>query len=440
MASDGNNRIAGFFRSAMRIEPNELKATVVAFMFIFSLTFAYNILKPVRDAMAPDWSDVSVALLWTYNFFFSVAAVSLYGLAASKLKLRHLVPGVYAFFAISFVLFYAGSRYTGQADYVDKAFYVWISVFSLFHVSVFWSLMSDVFSKAQAPRLFAFIASGASIGTIAGSAATLALAGVLGSMNLMLLAALIMVSIVPAIGILQRLKSSELQPGAVSAEADRNAIVRGNPLSGFSQFLLNPYLLGIAVFIFLYTAIGSFAYFEIKNLLEEFDRDARAQIWAGINLTVNSLAIVTALFATSRIATRFGLATTLALVPVAVAVGFLLVAVNPLLSAVIVIWVVLKAGNYAITRPAREMLYTTVDREARFKAKPVIDIVVYRGGDSLAGWAFAGLTTGLGLGLGPVAIVGALIALAWAYVGIRLGRQYDRPDTAATVTAGARTG
>ncbi len=430
MATGGKGTITGFARSAMQIEPNELKATVVSFLFILSLTFAYNILKPVRDAMAPDWSDVSVAWLWTLNFFFSVIAVSLYSLAVSKLKLRHLVPGVYAFFAISFVLFYVGSRYTTEADFVDKAFYVWISVFSLFHVSVFWSLMADVFSKAQAPRLFAFIASGASIGTIAGSAVTLALANVFGSMNLMLVAAVILIAIVPAIGILQRLKSTELQPGAGNVDADRNAIVHGNPLSGFSQFLMNPYLLGIAIFIFLYTAIGSFAYFEIKNLLDEIDRDARAQIWAGINLTVNLLAIITALFATSRIATRFGLATTLALVPFVVAIGFLVMAVNPLLFAIIVIWVVLKAGNYAITRPAREMLYTVVDREARFKAKPVIDIVVYRGGDSLAGWAFAGLTTGLGLGMGPVAIVGAVIALAWAYVGIRLGRQYDRPDVA----------
>jgi AAA family ATP:ADP antiporter len=342
------------------------------------------------------------------------------------------VPGVYAFFALTFVIFYAGARVTGQAEYVDKAFYVWISVFSLFHVSVFWSLMADVFSKQQAPRLFAFIASGASVGTIAGSAATVALAGAVGSMNLMLLAALILVAIVPAVGILQGFKSTDQAAGVVASAPDRDAILSGNPLSGFSQFLKNPYLLGIAVFIFLYTAIGSFAYFEIKNLLEEYDRDARTQIWAGINLTVNLLSIVTAMFATSRIATRFGIATTLAIVPIAVAIGFVLVAMNPLLAAVVAIWVVLKAGNYAITRPAREMLYTVVDREARFKAKPVIDIVVYRGGDSLAGWAFAGLTTGLALGLGPVAIVGAIISMLWAAVGVRLGKSYDKPDSGRT--------
>jgi AAA family ATP:ADP antiporter len=431
VAAGSGGRISGFIRCATRIEANELKATVVSFLFIFLLMFAYNILKPVRDAMAPDWSDVSVALLWSYNFLFSVAAVSLYGLAASRLRLRYLVPGVYGFFALSFVLFYVGSRYSTDADYVDKAFYVWISVFALFHVSVFWSLMSDLFSKSQAPRLFAFIASGASIGTIAGSAATLALADAIGSMNLMLIAALILVSIVPAIGILQTLKSRELRPGEIDTTADRDAVISGNPLSGFSSFVRNPYLLGIAAFIFLYTTVGSFAYFEIKNLLDDFDRDARTQIWAAINLAVNLLAIATAWFATSRIAIRFGLATTLAIVPLLVAVGLLLVAFNPLLAAVVSIWIVLRAGNYGITRPAREMLYTVVDREARFKAKPVIDIVVYRGGDSLAGWAFAGLTTGLGLGLGPVAVVGGVIALSWAFVGVYLGRKYDPPETVA---------
>jgi AAA family ATP:ADP antiporter len=250
-------------------------------------------------------------------------------------------------------------------------------------------------------------------------------------MNLMLIAALILVSIVPAIGILQTLKSRELRPGEIDATGDRDAVISGNPLSGFSSFVTNPYLLGIAAFIFLYTTVGSFAYFEIKNLLDEFDRDARTQIWAAINLAVNLLAIATAWFATSRIAIRFGLATTLAIVPLLVAVGLLLVAFNPLLAAVVSIWIVLRAGNYGITRPAREMLYTVVDREARFKAKPVIDIVVYRGGDSLAGWAFAGLTTGLGLGLGPVAVVGGVIALSWAFVGVYLGRKYDPPETVA---------
>jgi AAA family ATP:ADP antiporter len=159
--------------------------------------------------------------------------------------------------------------------------------------------------------------------------------------------------------------------------------------------------------------------------LEPFERDERAQIWAAINTTVNVLAIATAMLATGRIAERFGLAKTLALVPVAVAVAFAVLVVNPVLAIVIVAWIVLKSGNYAITRPGREMLYTLVSREERFKAKPVIDIVVYRGGDALAGWSFAGLTAGLGLGMGGVAAVGVVIALLWAAVGVYLGRKYE---------------
>jgi AAA family ATP:ADP antiporter len=411
------------FSKATRIESNEVAATLLSFLFIFSLMLAYNIMKPVRDAMAPDWSDAETAWLWTYNFFFSIAAVSLYGFAVSRLRLKVLIPGVYAFFAVSFVLFYVGASAVDDTRFIDKSFFLWISVFSLFHVSVFWSLMSDLYTKDQAPRLFAFIASGASIGTIAGSSATLVLAEMVGTLNLMLIAAVILVAIVPVVGILYRLKSTRMH--TASELTNSEAIVSGNPFAGFRDFVRNPYLLGIALFIFLYTSMGSFAWFEIKNLMEPFTRDERTQMWAAINLTINLLAIGTAMFATGRIATRFGLATTLALVPIAVAIGFLVVAVNPVLAVITVTWVVLKAGNYSITRPGREMLYTLVSREERFKAKPVIDIVVYRGGDTIAGWSFTGLTMGLGLGMGGVAIVGALIAVAWAAVGVYLGRKYE---------------
>jgi len=398
---------------------------------------AYNILKPVRDALPPDWSDASLAWLWTYNFFFSLIAVSLYGYAVSRVRLKWLIPGVYSFFALSFVLFYIGANSLTNTEFVDKAFYLWISLFALFHISVFWSLMADLFSKQQAPRLFAFIASGASIGTIAGSIATLWLAKIVGTLNLMLIAALILVAIVPLVGVLYRLKATRMQsagPAESIEGAGTEEVVSGNPFAGFREFVRNPFLLGIALFIFLYTTLGSFVYFEIKNLTVDLDREARTQLWAGINLTVNSIAIVVAMFATGRIATRFGIAKTLAVVPIVVAIGFLLVALNPMLAVVVASWVVLKGGNYSITRPAREMLYTLVSREDRFKAKPVIDIVVYRGGDTLAGWAFALLTTTLGLGLGGIAAIGAIVALAWAVVGVYLGRSYDQSTATAAVT------
>ena len=406
-------------RAATKIEANELRATLTSFGFLFLLMLAYNILKPVRDALAPEWTDVELASLWTINFVFSAIAVSIYGFAVSKARLKNVIPGVYAFFAASFVLFYLGARLLSDENWVNKAFYVWLSLFSLFHISVFWSLMSDLFSRQQAPRLFAFIAAGASIGTIAGSAITLVLAQRLGTLNLMLVAATILVLIVPLVAVLR----GSVTEGA--AQDGQEVSVSGNPFAGFSRFVSNPYLLGIAIFIFLYTFIGSFVYFELKNLMDGNDRDTNTAIWAGINLAVNSITIVTAMLATGRIATSIGVGKTLALVPVLVALGLAVVFVNPVLAVVIGAWVVLKAGNYSITRPGREMLYTLVSREDRFKTKQVVDIVVYRGGDVLASWAFALLTTSIGLGMGAIAIIGAGVALLWAYVGLRLGTTYD---------------
>ena len=420
MSSNEAGPFSRLFRIATKIEEDEIRATLLSFVFIFMLMFAYNMLKPVRDALAPEWSDVELASLWTINFVFSAIAVSLYGLAVSRLKLRNVIPGVYAFFAASFVLFYIGANAMADSAYINKAFYVWLSLFSLFHVSVFWSLMSDLFTKEQAPRLFAFIASGASIGTIAGGAATLFLATKLGTLNLMLLAATILVLTVPLITVLRSSVSSN------SAGSNQDSSISGNPFAGFRQFISNPYLLGIALFIFLYTFIGSFAYFEIKNLMAGNERETNTAIWAGINTSVNLISIVTAMFATSRITTTVGLGKALALIPLCVSIALLAVFANPALAIIIVAWVVLKAGNYSITRPGREMLYTSVSREDRFKTKQVIDIVVYRGGDVFSGWMFALMTTSLGLGMGPIALLGAGVAVLWAYVGLRLGNTYDR--------------
>jgi len=409
-----------WFKTLTNVEADEMKATLLSFSFIFLLMLAYNMLKPVRDALAPEWTDVELASLWTINFAFSAIAVSLYGFAISRFKLKNVIPGVYAFFGASFVLFYVGANALSDSVLINKAFYVWLSLFSLFHVSVFWSLMADLFTKAQAPRLFAFIASGASIGTLVGASVTLFLATKIGTLNLMLVAAVILVAIIPLITILRSSVSENV------AGSDQDSSISGNPFAGFKQFVTNPYLLGIGLFIFLYTFIGSFAYFELKNLMADNDRDTNTAIWAGINLTVNTISIVTAMFATGRITKAVGLGKALAMIPLLVAIAMLAVFGSPALAVIIVAWVVLKAGNYAITRPGREMLYTAVSREDRFKTKQVIDIVVYRGGDVFSGWMFAMLTTTLGLGMGPIALIGAGVAMLWAYVGLQLGTKYDR--------------
>jgi AAA family ATP:ADP antiporter len=410
---------------ACDIQPSESRATLASFSLILMLMGSYYILRPVRDAMASDWTDTEVSTLWTFTFIFSFIAVSIYGAAVTRVRFQRLVPSVYSFFALSFVLFYLGTQTVEERTLLDQAFYVWISLFSLFHISVFWSFMADIFSKPQATRLFGFIGAGASIGGIAGPALATLLVGSLGTDALLLIAATLVVLTLPLIRWLQTLKADDLHNERVTAGSEDLEYIGGNPLAGFAELLQSRYLLGIGLFIFLYTSIGSFVYFELKNLLADYDRDTRSQIWSSMDLAVNSLTILVAAFATGRIAKRMGLSFTLALVPVLVGAGLLVLAAAPLVSVVVGIQVARRVGNYAISRPAREMLFTAVDRETRFKAKPVIDIVIYRGGDMLNAWAFTALTQGLGLGLAAVAGVGAVIAALWAITGFFLGRQFN---------------
>ena len=421
------NIILNFLNTASKIKEREVKAVVFSFLFVVILMSAYYILRPVRDAMASDWTDAEVSWLWTLNFFISTVIVALYGIMVSKFRFRLLVPAMYGIFAGSFIIFYVlGSIYEDRI-LIDKAFYVWVSVFSLFHISVFWSFMSELFSKEQSSRLFGVIAVGASVGGLIGPSITAIFSVSLGTDKLMLIASTMLLIPIPIIFFLQSLKTKELNNEVLNTPIS-NQSIGGNPLAGFKMFFSNPYLLSIGVFILLYTGISSFVYFELKNLLSDFSRPERSVIWAQMDLAVNILAISTGLFATGRIVTRFGMPATIAMVPIIICIGLLILAISPLLGVVMILQIVRRAGNYAVTRPAREMLFTLVNQETRFKAKPVIDIVAYRGGDMITAWLFTGLTQGLGLGLAAVAAIGAGIAGLWTLVGIYLGRWFERDN------------
>ena len=410
-----------------KIEPREWPLVLGSFFFVFTLMAAYYLLRPVRDAMASDWSDAELSWLWTLTFFVSAAGVFLYGAAVSRIGLRRLVPGVYLFFAASFVLFYLISHWPSIAPLADKAFYVWVSFFALFHVSVFWSFMADIFSKPQSKRLFGFIGAGASIGAVTGPAITVMFSAQLGVYRLLFVAAILLVLLVPLIYFLEGKRIGYASTPATA--------MGGKFFEGFVEFFSHRFLLGIGLFILLYTMMSSFVYFELKNVMADFDRETRAFYWGLMDLIVNTIAIATALFATGRITLRWGLAITLALIPALLVIGWLIVAAIPGLFILIALQVTRRAGNYAITRPGREMLFTSVNRQTRFKTKPVIDIVVYRGGDVLAGWTYTGLAQGIGLGLGAIAIIAAFLALIWMAVALFLGTRFEQNKQ--TTTDGA---
>ncbi|SVC64408.1 uncharacterized protein METZ01_LOCUS317262, partial [marine metagenome] len=306
MNKESNGLLAQIIRATTKVEPNEFRATALSFLFVLSLMVAYFIIRPVRDAMASDWTRTETSTLWTMTFLSSVIAVVIYGFVISRVKFSHVVPGVYIFFAVTFATFYFYSGMLADPTIIDKIFYVWLSVFSLFHISVFWSFMSGLFSKEQAPRLFALIASGASIGAIIGPSIPAFFADDIGTMNLMLVSAVILLVPVPIIGKLEKLKVTELGNLGLKSDLSEAKRLGRNPFSGFTLLFTNPYLLGIGLFILLYVTMSTFIYMEQREMLAAFDRPKRAQILGGIDLAVNSLAIVTALFATGRLATKCG--------------------------------------------------------------------------------------------------------------------------------------
>ena len=413
-------KIADVIKSATLIERQEQRAVFISFFLVFVLMAAYYMLRPVRDSMASDWTNTEISVLWNIQFVLSLSFVAIYGVAVSRIKFRHLVPSVYGFFALSFVGFHFGSGLVETPVIIDKGFYLWVSLFSLFHVSVFWSLMADLYNKEQSKRLFGFIAVGASAGAIVGPVVATIAAQTIGSDSLMLIASLTMLIPLPIVFYLQYLKRTRLHNEQVNVDLTPIKI-GGNPLAGFRDFVTSPYLIGIAAFILLYTAISSFAYFEQTNLLRDYNRDQRTEILALLALVVNSLTFILGFFATSRLTTRLGMPATLALVPAFMCVALIILAFAPILTVLLALQVARQAGNYGITRPAREMLFTSVSREARFKAKPVVDVAIYRGGDAIWSSAFALFTDGLGLGMAAMAAIGAGIAALWAGTGVKLG-------------------
>ena len=428
------NAIQRIVKSASMIEANELRTVSLSFLLVFILMAAYYILRPVRDAMASDWSNTEISVLWNIQLFLSTAMIALYGIACSRVRFKMLVPSVYMCFAITFVGFYFATALVSDRVLLDKGFYLWVSLFSLFHVSVFWSFMADLFNKEQSGRLFAVIAVGASAGATIGPLIAGQIVNDIGTDNLMLIASGMLLIPIPVIFYLQRLKSVDLHNENVHADLSA-AKIGGNPLAGFKKFFTNPYLLAIGAFILLFVTISSFVYFEQTNLLREFTRDERTAILSNLAAVVNFLAFGLGLFVTSRLVTKLGMPTTLALVPVFMCAGLLILAFAPILTVLLALQVARQAGNYGITRPAREMLFTNVDRETRFKAKPVIDVAVYRGGDAASSIAFAGLTDGVGFGLAAMAGIGAGIAAVWATAGIYLGRAFGKENSATNKVA-----
>jgi len=427
-------RISSLASRLFNVEKQEAPAVLAGLLMFFLLFAGYFMLRPVRETMGIAGGVRNLQWLFTGTFIATLAVLPLFGWIASKAQRRNILPWTYGFFTVNLLAFAAGMAWRPDDPWLARAFYIWLSVFNMLTISLAWSILADVFSSAQAKRLFALMAAGASLGGLAGPLLGTILVGMLGHAGLLALSALMLGGSAVAGSVLQRWR--DYHPLAPDEGLLRSQPLGGNPLSGAVAVFRSPYLLGIAAFVILLATANTFLYFEQARLVESTfpDRIQQTQVFGIIDIVVQSLALLTQLFLTGRIAQRLGIGVLLVAVPVAIAAGFLWLALAPVFAALAVIMVVRRAGEYAFVRPGREMLYTSVSPEQKYKAKNFIDTVVYRAGDAVSGWVKHGID--LLAGQPAVAmLLGSVLALIWAGNGLLLGRTQKRLEAKEGVSA-----
>ena len=417
--------LARLLKTLAAVEAFEVKAVLLSMFYFLFLFGSYSVIKPVRDAMGTVYGVKHLQELFTVTLIASLVFSPIYAGLASRMKLSTFLPWVYGFVAATILVFYAlfvSGRY--QDRWIAAAFYVWVSTFNLLIISVFWTFMADIFSRAQAKRLFGFIAAGGTIGGIVGPAIATFLAKSVGNNGLMLIAAGGFVVTAVMVTLLAKEKEKLLAHGGEVQKTTLNHRLGGNPLDGFTLLFRSPYLLLLALFLLLMTWISTIVYFQLGDLITKaFDsKEARTQAYATIDLTVNSLAVLVQLFGTGRIIQRFGVQTGLLINPIIMVIAFLAVAFSPVLLILGGIQIVRRVAEYAVAKPTREMLFTVVDQESKYKAKNVIDTVVYRFGDFSSAWVSAAV---LPYGVTGLAVFGVITSVLWFPVAYVLGRRYE---------------
>lgn len=425
----------GAIARIFKVERGELPGLVWSFLYFFALLCGYYVLRPVRDEMGIQAGVRNIPWLMTGTFVAMLAVTPLFGALAARFPRRQMLPAVYTFFIANLVCFYVAFGAHVAPGAVAAAFFIWLSVFNLFVVSVFWSFMADLFAEPQARRLFPVISAGGSLGAITGPTLTQALVEPLGKANLMLVSAaflgLAMICIV-ALGRWARGRADR-PTGQATAE---NAL-GGTMLAGVRLAFGSPYLLAVCLYILALTWTSVLLYLEQARIVAETLTSSveRTRLFAQIDIIVNICTFACQLFVTSRLIERMGLATGLLVLPLASVAGFVGMAWAPTLAVLVAFAVVRRVGEYAIAKPSREVLYTALDRESKYKAKNFIDTAVTRGGEAASGWSIHGMKA-LGALAAPLALAAVPLCAAWAALAIWLARYHRRltADTAESAT------
>jgi ATP:ADP antiporter, AAA family len=420
---------------AVPATPQELAAALWSFGYFFTLLGCNYVLRPLRDQMGIAGGVKNLPWLFTATFLTLLIAQPLYGALVARLPRARFIPIVYHFFVANIALFWLLLTLDIEAVIVARVFFVWVSVFNLFAVAVFWSFMADIFSAEQGKRLFGFIGAGGTAGALLGPIITIWLSVPLGPVNLLIAAAIFLEAAVFCIYRLER--AAGARPDA-PAQAPP---IGGNAFAAFPELIRSPYLLGVAVWVSLLSFGATILYFQQANIISATVHGAGEQtrIFASIDLAVGLLTLATQVFAAGQFLKRFGTGIAAAALPAVYVVGFVAIAFAPMLMVVLVVQVVQRWMNFAIANPARHVFFTVVDREAKYKAKNLIDVVVYRGSDTLYAWVYDSLQA-LGLKLGGIALVAWPVVLGWLVLSVVLGRAQERRAAAHETTAAAGTG
>ena len=404
-------------------DPQDVRPLCWSFLYFFCLLCGYYILRPVRDEMAIEGGVQHLPWMMTATFLTLLVATPLFGYVSARIPRDRLLLAVYAFFASHLVGFFVLMSGHVAPHWVARVFFVWLSVFNLFVVSIFWSFMADIFSPEQGTRLFSIIAAGGSTGAMVGPVVTSGLTYLVPIPALMLVSAALLGACWLCIRALDRW--SKQQPGSL---VDRPGEAMGGSMwAGLRLTLSSPYLLGISGYLFFLTTSATFLYLEQTRLIAEHiaSPEGRTRLFAVMDLAVNVMTFLTQFFMTAPLISRFGFASALMLLPVASAIGFTVIGLTPVLMAFILFTIVRRVGEYAIAKPAREVLFTVVGREEKYKAKNFIDTAVSRGGDAATGWIVSGVKA---MGVSAPQMAWALVPIAclWAWLGAMLARQEER--------------
>jgi AAA family ATP:ADP antiporter len=414
-------------RRVVKVRPDEIRAMLWAFAYFFCLLSSYFILRPLRDESAIAAGVGNLQWPFTATFVVMLVALPLFALLVQRMPRQRFIPWVYHFFAFSLLLFFALGYLMPRHPYIAGAFFVWISVFNLFVVTVFWGFMADLFSSEQGKRLFGFIAAGGSAGALTGSSLTIGLAPVIGPTNLLLISALLFeVAVLCVRQILKTSQAQKLSQGPITRSAN-DEVIGGGILAGLTEIVRSPFLMLICCHVLLLSLTNTFLYFQQASIVSAaFDNPVeRTRFFANIDWWVNIVTIVLQLTLTGRAMVGLGIGSALASLAIVTMGGFLALAIMPTLTVLIVFQTVKRAAEFGFANPARETLFTVVTREQKYKAKSVIDTAVFRGGDAVNGWIYTGLRS-IGLDLSAIALVAVPISAAWLGLLLLLGRKQEQ--------------